>query len=258
MPPQPIKSRRVAQSAKTSVWRGNGSCADVSNRPGVCTKKFDPSLRRNEIFGSVFSLSGRLGIHTVDADLIPLAMRTMKILCGVAIVFAAGIYLNQEQAAQTPAKTGTESTEIASLKAQIEELKGKVPDQSHAMKDVGYHFANLWFAGEAKNWPLAKFYLDESRSHLRWAVRIIPVRKTKAGDVDLRGILQAVDSTFLTAVDQSIQARDHDGFEKAYKQTLEGCYACHKASEKPYLRPQVPKEPETRIINFDASATWPD
>ena len=84
-----------------------------------------------------------------------------------------------------------------------------VPDQSHAMKDVGYHFSNLWFAGQKQNWPLAKFYLDETRSHLRWAVRIIPVRKTKAGDLDLKGILDAVDNTLLA------QIRDRDRFQKA-------------------------------------------
>jgi len=30
---------------------------------------------------------------------------------------------------------------------------------------VGYHFANLWFAAEKQNWPLANYYLEEKRSH---------------------------------------------------------------------------------------------
>src|SRR6476659_7561947 len=67
---------------------------------------------------------------------------------------------------------GTSNQEIAALRAEVERLKGMMPDQSHAMKDVGYHFANLWFAGKKQNWSLARFYLDETRSHLRWAVRI--------------------------------------------------------------------------------------
>src|SRR5258706_515215 len=74
------------------------------------------------------------------------------------------------------------TNEIAALRAEIERLKGMVPDQSHAMKDVAYHFANLWFAGEKKNWPLADFYWSETRSHLHWAVRIIPVRKDAKGN----------------------------------------------------------------------------
>ena len=35
------------------------------------------------------------------------------------------------------------------------------------------------------------------------------------------------------------------------------CYSCHKAADKPYLRPQVPTEPATRLINFDPKADWP-
>ena len=60
-------------------------------------------------------------------------------------------------------------------------LSGHLPDQSHAMADVGYHFANLWFAAEKKNWPLGGYHLVETRSHLRWVVRIRPVQKTTGG-----------------------------------------------------------------------------
>ena len=49
-----------------------------------------------------------------------------------------------------------------------------LPDQSHVMKDIAYHFSNLWFAAQAQNWPLAGFYLNETRSHLKWAVSPAP------------------------------------------------------------------------------------
>ena len=148
---------------------------------------------------------------------------------------------------------GDAAAEIANLKAEIEQLRGRLPDQSHVMKDVGYHFSNLWFAARAKNWPLAKFYLDETRSHLKWAVRVIPVRKTKGGDLDLRVILDALDRTVLADTQKAIDARDLEAFTKAYQQTLAGCYSCHTAAEKPYLRPKIPEQPETRIIDFEPS-----
>jgi hypothetical protein len=79
-----------------------------------------------------------------------------------------------------------------------------------------------------------------------------PVRKTKAGaDVDLNGILDAVDKSFLTELAKTIENKDLAGFKTAYRQSLEGCYACHQASEKPFLRPQVPTAPSATIINFD-------
>jgi hypothetical protein len=156
------------------------------------------------------------------------------------------------------AKAIDPTSEIASLRAEVEQLKGKAPDQAHAMSDVGYHFANLWFAGQKRNWPLAKFYLDETRSHLKWAVRIIPVRKTKAGDLDLRGILEAVDNSVLSEIQKGIQAEDLSKFTNAYRLSLESCYSCHKAAEKPYLRVQIPEQPESRMINFDPAAKWPE
>ncbi|MDE2507185.1 MAG: hypothetical protein KGM43_08250, partial [Planctomycetota bacterium] len=55
--------------------------------------------------------------------------------------------------------------------AEVKALRDLIPDQAHIMADVGYHFTNLWFAGDAENWPLADFYLSETKSHLRWAVR---------------------------------------------------------------------------------------
>lgn len=173
--------------------------------------------------------------------------------------------------AQPAGKTGPATTkdnpieptsEIAALHAEIERLKGLVPDQAHAMEDVGYHFANLWFAADKRNWPLATFYLNETRSHMRWAVRIIPVRKTSAGlDVDLKGILDAVDNTpgvMLSAIKTALEQKDIAAFTNAYRQTIEGCYACHKASEKPFIRPQIPTQPPEHIINMDPNAKWPE
>ena len=29
-----------------------------------------------------------------------------------------------------------------------------MPDRAHVMRDVADHFSNLWFAGQARNWPV--------------------------------------------------------------------------------------------------------
>ena len=168
----------------------------------------------------------------------------------VAALGAAGGRAGRMAEPAEPAGAADQAGEIARLKDEIERLKGMLPDQSHVMKDVAYHFSNLWFAGQAQNWPLAGFYLNETRSHLRWAVRVRPVRQTTAGQVDLRSILDGVDRSLLTSLQKTIDTRDLAAFSKAYRDTLTGCYACHQASEKPYLRPQVPEAPEGRMIDF--------
>jgi hypothetical protein len=190
-----------------------------------------------------------------------MSLLSKVLLLTIACLLATGLALLHSQPTallQPPVADGQSAkAETAVLQAEINRLKGIVPDQSHAMADVGYHFANLWFAGDKKNWPLAKFYLDETRSHLKWAVRIIPVRKTSAGNLELQGILDAVDNTFLSEIGKSIDTKDSAKFVNTYKQTLEACYTCHKAAEKPYLRPQIPMTPPQPTINFDPEATWP-
>jgi len=142
-------------------------------------------------------------------------------------------------------------------KAEFEAIKGKLPDQAHAMQDVGYHFSNLWFAGKQQHWELANFYFSETRSHLHWAVRI-PVRKDNAGvEIKLVDILEAMENGPLKQLGEAIAARNDVDFEKAYRFSMETCYSCHKASDKPFIRPQIPAQPETSIINFDPNATWP-
>jgi len=147
---------------------------------------------------------------------------------------------------------------LASLAQDVATLKAKVTDQSHVMSDVDYHFSNLWFAAKADNWPLADFYWKETVSHIRWAVRVIPVRKDSAGrEVKLEDILKGIEQSPFLQMGKTIEQKDHEKFEATYRLMLDACYTCHKASEKPYLRPQIPQRPASSIINFDPHATWP-
>ncbi len=151
-----------------------------------------------------------------------------------------------------------ENSEAGKLTVELQTIKDRLPDQAHAMQDVANQFTNVWFAGGKRHWELANFYLGETRNHLRWAVRIIPKRKDNAGrEVDLPSILKAMENGPLGHLESVIKAKDAEHFEAAYKLTMENCYACHKAADKPYLRPQIPTGPATQIINFDPSAKWP-
>jgi hypothetical protein len=181
------------------------------------------------------------------------------------IVLATGIFLGAAGHAlflpaipRAVAQEAQPAPELRTLAAEIETIKGKLPDQAHAMQDVGYHFSNLWFAGQREHWDLANFYWSETRSHLRWAIRIIPLRKDNAGkDVDVQDILTGFENGPLAELQAAIAAKDKTLFEKRYRSTMENCYSCHKSSDKPFIRPQIPSQPETPIINFDPNAKWP-
>jgi hypothetical protein len=179
------------------------------------------------------------------------------LLCGLALGIALSNHgvVRTTEAKEIP---GQQQAEIAALKAEIQAINDRLPDQAHAMQDVANQFSNVWFAHEQANWELANFYLGETRNHLHWAVRIIPKRKDSNGkEVDLVSILQAFENGPLKQLDDAIKSQNRDRFVAAYKFSLENCYACHKASSKPYLRPQMPIAPATQIINFAPNAKWP-
>lgn len=147
---------------------------------------------------------------------------------------------------------------LTSLRADVARLKANAPSQSHTMSDVGSHWTDLWFAAEKKNWPLAMFHFEEARAHIVWTIRLRPVRKAADGsDVNLPPIFESIDTSAFKSVTDAIQAQNSTAFTAAYREALAGCYGCHKASGKPYLRPQIPTAPAQTIINVDAAATWP-
>jgi hypothetical protein len=158
-----------------------------------------------------------------------------------------------------PATPIQPSAQAATLQADVAHLKDIIPGQSHAMIDVGYHMANLWFAVERKNWAFAAFEVDETRNRIRWTIRINPVRKDPEGKpVDLKNIFDAIDTSSMASLKQAVEKKDIVAFGAAYRQMLESCYACHKASGKPYLRPAIPSVPPQTIMNYDPGATWPE
>ena len=185
------------------------------------------------------------------------AMVAVFLAGGVAGILAAlgtfGCFSGKHEAHAAPPQP-----DIRVLQADVERLKKVVPDQAHVMADVDYHFANLWFAGQAENWPLAEFFWKESLSHIRWAVRVIPVRKDNAGkEVNLENILQSIENAPHLKLGDVIKNKDRTKFESTYREMVTACYACHKAADKPYLRTRVPERPASSMLNFDPKADWP-
>jgi hypothetical protein len=158
-----------------------------------------------------------------------------------------------------PAHAQRESGQDEStLRADVARLKELVPPVSHPMVDVAYNASNLWFAAQKKNWPLANYYLGETRNRMRWEVRLNPAPKGPTGEpVDMKGTVDGIEAGSFAKVKQAIDAKDSAAFEVAYKHMLEDCYSCHKAANRPYLRPMIPTAPPQTIINNDPAATWP-
>jgi hypothetical protein len=171
---------------------------------------------------------------------------TSPLKTSIAIVGVLGACVAVAADAPTPAP----ASDAAALGSDVAHLKDIAPGQSLAMTQVAYNFSNLWFAAQAGNWPLAQFYYGDARGRLRWALRITPVRKLSNGELALQPLLDALEKGPYAKLGETLAAKDVKQFEAAYRATLEGCEACHVASEKPYLRLQVPKAPAEPMIDF--------
>ena len=169
-------------------------------------------------------------------------------IAGVCCPVAVAVALAQE--GHVPPAQDAADADVVALQAEVERLRGIVPAQAVAMTQVAYNFGNLWFAAHAENWPLAQFYFNETRVRLRWALRITPTRKLSTGEIELAPLLERLEGAQLAALGEALAAKDVPRIEENYRAMLDGCYGCHVASEKPYLKLHVPVAPAEPMIEF--------
>jgi hypothetical protein len=148
---------------------------------------------------------------------------------------------------------------MESLPSEVAQIKALLPSNSHIMMDVQFHWTELYFAAQKKNWGIAQFMYNEARGHIQWLIRKSPItRNVEDGkDVDIKGIFDGIDTSSLAAVKTAIEKKNLVEFNSAYKTMTESCYACHKSVGRGYLRPQIPTARAESVLNLDPNATWP-
>ena len=183
---------------------------------------------------------------------------TVVLVCSLAVV--PSIFAQRQTQGGRAAAPPAAPPDLKTLAADVERLKSMVPSNSHIMMDVQWHWTNLWFAAQAKNWPLATYQFNEARGHMQWLTRKSPIIRSQGPDreeVDIEGILGGIETSGLADVKAAIDAKDGAKFAKAYRAMLESCYSCHKAVGRPYIKPMIPKTPAQSIMNVDPAAEWP-
>src|SRR4029078_13108040 len=127
--------------------------------------------------------------------------RLAGLLFSGLLMAAVSACTRAQPTAAVPPEESAMAREIAALKADVQILKDKAPSASVAMADVSFHWANLWFAGQRRNWTLANYYFSKARNHVLWLIRINPTPKGPDGmPVDLKGIFDAIDTSAFAAV----------------------------------------------------------
>jgi len=89
----------------------------------------------------------------------------------------------------------------------------------------------LGLAGQAQNWPLAKYALEQ----LRAAFANIVSAKPKFAGMPVGDLVDVAVMPPLNAVDAAIKQQDPQKFAAAYGQLSQGCNACHMELDHPYV-----------------------
>lgn len=119
------------------------------------------------------------------------------------------------------------------VKTAVPEVKpagdsGWTPGLGELMSLQQMRHVKLWFAGEAANWKLAEYELDELKEGFDDVVRLHPTHKDSP--VPIPEAVAKIIREPLSEVVKAIEAKDRSRFEKTFDAVTEGCNSCHRAT----------------------------
>jgi hypothetical protein len=94
----------------------------------------------------------------------------------------------------------------------------------------------LYYAGQAKNWQLAAFQINELRGALARIGRTIPNYR----NINVDSAVASIFTDKLKAVDAAVKSADLAQFNSAYGEMTTACNDCHKGMEHAFLVIKVP------------------
>lgn len=134
--------------------------------------------------------------------------------------------------------------ELTALKKEIAELRKSAyhPELGEQMLGIQIRHARLWFAGEAKNWTLAAFELQEIKEAFDAVVEQNPEHAIFQPQ-RLADILPAMTKQPVVALRDAIDHGSKAEFEKAFDGLSAACTACHRTAGNDFLVIERPKTP---------------
>ena len=109
-----------------------------------------------------------------------------------------------------------------------------LPGMAEVMPLVGSRMWKCWYAGRAKNKPLAAFQLKEAVNLMEKGCFLRP-KYTENIDLFI--------ATEVAEVRKAIEAEDWEKFESAFHAMVDAANGYHDLYDKPYLRWRIPDAP---------------
>ena len=103
------------------------------------------------------------------------------------------------------------------------------PGLGEIMSATQMRHLKLWYAGQAGNWQLASYEIDELEEGFADAVRFHPTHKQSPRP--LTELMLELTAGPITALRAAIAKEDRRAFVAAHDALTEGCNGCHAATE---------------------------
>jgi len=117
--------------------------------------------------------------------------------------------------------------------------KSYVPGLEQFMNVIQTEHTKLWYAGSARNWPLAAYQLGETKEVMADVQDLVPTFK----DLPLAQMIDAVITGPIVDLEKAIDAKDSNKFSAGYRKLTVACNSCHQATGNGFIVIQFPLRP---------------
>lgn len=110
-----------------------------------------------------------------------------------------------------------------------------------AIKEVGYRYNELYFAGQDENWGYAKYHLEKIKTAIDNGLERRPKRAVSA---------QSFLNSSIPSLMKAIESKSKNEFLKEFEIFKQACNACHITEKVEFVKVVLP---ETRCSPINAS-----
>ncbi len=125
---------------------------------------------------------------------------------------------------------------LVAASALAQQKPSFTPGLGEFMLQTQTRHLKLWLAGNAGNWELADYEIDELKEGLEDAAKYVPSYKgTPVGPMIESTIMKPIEE-----VEAAIRARDRGKFTTAFDKLSAACNTCHTAANRAFIVVQRP------------------
>jgi hypothetical protein len=121
------------------------------------------------------------------------------------------------------------------------------PGLGEIMGAIQLRHAKLWFAGQAKNWELAAYELDEIKEAFDDVAKYYSDFKGKP----IAKMIEPITNQPVASLQKAIDAKDTAQFIQAFDNLSNACISCHQATEHGFIVIQRPSLPPLTNQRFE-------